>query len=109
MKKGTSKLVMLLQPNVNYLRGKASYKLNQPNKQSSMPLPGHASYQEDKLIFILIAEFPLGSPWFGDVMETKEFSDIHWDSLKNGQKVNDLLIAILLPSEIAVVTVEAHT
>lgn len=56
IKKGISKLVMLLLPNMTYLEGETSHKLNQPKKQSFIPFPEHAVYQKDTLlIFILIA------------------------------------------------------
>ena len=42
-KKEISKLAVLLLPNMNYLRGTISHKLNQLNKQSSMSLQEHAS------------------------------------------------------------------
>ena len=60
MRKGIFKLAMPLPPNMNYLRGEISCKLNQTNKQSPMPLLEHASYQKDKLfMFILIADMLL--------------------------------------------------
>lgn len=37
MKKGISKLVTFLLPNMNHLEGEISHKRNQPNKQSTMP------------------------------------------------------------------------
>lgn len=43
----------------------------------------------------------------GMLWEQKGFSDILWDAF--GQQVNNLLAAILLPSEIAVIKTEAHT
>lgn len=63
MKKGISKLVMLLLLNKNYLKEETSHKLNQPNKQSFVLIPEHASYQKDKLLlFILITVCLLGQP-----------------------------------------------
>lgn len=52
MKKGIFKLVMLLLPNTTYLKGEISHKLNQPNKQSSVPLPKHASIKRTNCSYL---------------------------------------------------------
>lgn len=43
-----------------------------------------------------------------DCYGNKESAYVHWVPIKNGQ-VNDLLAAILLPSEIAAIKIESHT
>lgn len=61
MKKGISRVIILLPSNMSSLRGEISYKLNQHNEQSSLSLPEHASYQKGKLVlFVLIADTSLG-------------------------------------------------
>lgn len=110
MKKGISKLAMLLLPNIKYSRGETYHKLNQPSEQNSVPLPEQTSYQKDKvLIFVLTAGMPLGSSTIWGHYGNKGSSFVHWNPIKNGQQVNDLLAAILLPSEIATTEIEAHT
>ena len=50
LKKGISNLVMLLLPDMNCLKREIPLRLNQPNKQSSTPLPEHVRCQKDKLL-----------------------------------------------------------
>lgn len=52
---------------------------------------------------------PLGLPVHGNVMETKELSYMLWDANQNGQQGNNLPTAILLPPEIIIIKIEAHT
>lgn len=52
---------------------------------------------------------PLGLPVHGNVMETKELSYMLWYANQNGQQGNNLPTAILLPPEIIIIKIEAHT
>lgn len=50
MKKEMFKLIILLPPNMNYSKEETLYKVNLPNKQSSMTLLEHASLSERQLL-----------------------------------------------------------
>lgn len=105
MRKEISVLVILLLPQMNYLRGKISHNLNQPNKPSSVPV----SCQNRLLIFILTAGMLLVPSMIWGMLWKQRFSYVLWDPIKHGQQVDELLSAVLSPSEIAVIKIAAHT
>ena len=81
------------------------------NRQSFTSSPEHTSSQKDKLsMFILTASVPLGVAHnLGMLWKQRDFLSSSGTPIKNGQKVNDLLTAILLSYEVAVIEIRVPT
>lgn len=99
MKRGISRLVMLLPPNTNYLEREISRKLKRPNKLSSTPSPDCAGYQKGKLVIFICWPICHGvAHEFGTLWKQRGFLMSTGTSIKNEQ-VYDL--TALLSSEVA--------
>lgn len=101
MKKGTSNLVMLLLLNMNCSNGDISYK------KSFRPLPEHDGYQRDKLLIFVQSICPWDIHDLGMLWTQRGFLHPLEPHTKLDNKQTCFLL-FCLPSEIAVIKVEAH-
>lgn len=99
--------MLLLYPIWTTWEGKSPQARSAQQEELQAP-PGHASYQDKLLTFIWQPACLWDHPWFGGY-GNKGFSCILSDPNQKCTKVNNLLTAIPLPSEVSAIKIEAHT